>query len=186
MCYIQHTSFQSFNTYPRQVVQLLEAHWNCPPWLGTIVTICVNYFAIGSPGKEHETNKEPPTGRVWERSKGCTTCHTASQNPSHWHPCWLSNVYATWKDPESDWVAKDNPETNPITIKPETASHLAEQCSLVPLPSCSLFGPSFPVKSLALSAHVSLHTSHYWVLDKSPLLGPGRGHLPATLLLSLK
>ena len=106
MCYIQHTSFQSFNTYPRQVVQLLEAHWNCPPWLGTIVTICVNYFAIGSPGKEHETNKEPPTGRVWERSKGCTTCHTASQNPSHWHPCWMSNVCATRKDSESEWPKK--------------------------------------------------------------------------------
>jgi len=33
-------------------------------------------------GKEHGTNKSPPTGRVWERSKGDTTGPTTSQNPS--------------------------------------------------------------------------------------------------------
>ena len=33
----------------------------------------------------------------------------------------------------------------------------------------------FPIKSLALSAHVSPWTIHFWVLDKSPVLGPGRG-----------
>ena len=33
----------------------------------------------------------------------------------------------------------------------------------------------FPVKSLALSAHVSSQTIHSRVLDKSPVSGPGRG-----------
>ena len=48
-----------------------EAHWlNCPPWPGSIVTIGMSYFTVGSPGKEHGLNKPPPTGRVWERSKG--------------------------------------------------------------------------------------------------------------------
>ena len=28
---------------------------------------------------------------------------------------------------------------------------------------------------ISLSAHLSLRTIHFWVLDKSPLLGPGRG-----------
>ena len=37
----------------------------------------------------------------------------------------------------------------------------------------STWGP-FPIKSLALSAHVS-RTIHFWVLDKSPVSGPGRG-----------
>ena len=59
----------------------------------------------------------------------------------------------------------------------ETASHMAEQFSWVPLPFCSPPGRPFPIKSLALSAHVSPRTLHFWVLDKSPVSGPGRGPL---------
>ena len=130
----------------------------------------------GGPGKEHRTNKPPPTRRVQERSKGDTTCPTTSQNPPLWHPSWLSNACTTTqKDPESEGLAKDNLETNPITIKPETASHEAEQFSWVPLPYCSSPGGPFPIKSLALSAHVSPWTIHFHVFDKSPLLGPKRG-----------
>ena len=72
-------------------------------------------------------------------------------------------------------MAKDNPETNPSTIKPETGSHEAEQFSWVPLLSCSPPGRPFPVKSLAFSAHVSPQTIHFQVLGKSPVSGPGRG-----------
>ena len=54
-------------------------------------------------------------------------------------------------------------------------SQAAEQCSWVPLPSCSPHRCPFPTKSLALSAHVSPPTIHFQVLDKSPVLGPGRG-----------
>ena len=82
---------------------------------------------------------------------------------------------ATRKDPASDWLARDNPETNPITIKPETASQVAEQFPWVPLLCCSLPRHPFPIKSLALSARVSPRTIHFQVLDKSPLSGPGRG-----------
>ena len=66
--------------------------WNHPPWPGTMVTICVSYFTTGSPGREHRTNKPPPTRRVRERSKGDTTCPTTSQNP-RWRPSWLSNMH---------------------------------------------------------------------------------------------
>ena len=129
----------------------------------------------GGPGKEHGTNKPPPTRRVLERSKRDTTCLTTSQNPSRWHPSWLSDVCATRKDSKSEWLAKDNVKTNPITIKPETESHVAEQSSWLPLRYYSLPGCPFPVKSLALSACVSPQTIHFQVLDKSPLSGPGRG-----------
>ena len=44
--------------------------------------------------------------------------------------------YATRKDSELEWSAKDHP-TNPITIKPENVSHAAEQFSWVPLSYCS-------------------------------------------------
>ena len=54
-------------------------------------------------------------------------------------------------------------------------SHVAEQFSWLPLPYCSPPGCPFPIKSLALLAHVSPRTIHFQVLDKSPVLGPGRG-----------
>ena len=133
-----------------------------------MITICMSCFMTGGPGKEQGTNKPPPTRRVRERSKGDTTCPTTSQNPSLWHPSWL-------KDSESGWLANDNPETNPIIMKPETASHMTEQFSWVPLPSCSLPRHPFPIKSLALSAHMFPRTIHFWVLDKNPISGPGRG-----------
>ena len=76
-------------------------------------------------------------------------------------------------------MTKDNPETNSINTKPETASHVAEQFSWVPLPYCSPPGFPFPIKSLAMSAHVSPWTIHFRVLDKSPVLGLGRG-LPSS------
>ena len=102
-------------------------------------------------------------------------CLSTSQNPSRWHSSWLSDVCPTRKDSELEWLAKDHPETNLITIKPETASHVAEQFSWVPLPYWSPRGCPFPIKSLALSAHVSPRTIHFRVLDKSPVSGPGRG-----------
>ena len=135
----------------------------------------------GDPDKENGTNKPPPTGRVQERSKGDTPCRSTSQNPSRWHPSWLSNTCVTRKDSELEWLARDHPETNPITIKPETASHVTERYSGVPLPSCSPPGCPLQIKSLALSAHVSPRTVHFRVLDKCPVSGPGRGPLPATL-----
>ena len=131
-------------------------------------------FMTGGPGKEQGTNKPLPTRRVQKRSKGDTTCPTTSQNPLR-YPSWLNKACTTRKDSESKWLAKDNVETNPITIKPETASQVTELFSWVPLPSCSPPRRPFPIKPLALSAHVSPWTIHFWMLDKSPLLGPGRG-----------
>ena len=87
--------------------------------------------------------------------------HMSSQNPSRWNPSWLSNVWATMKDPESEQLARDSPENITITIKPKTESHIAEQFSWVPSPSCSPPGRPFPIKSLALSARVSLRTIHF-------------------------
>ena len=83
---------------------------------------------------------------------------------------WLSNVCATRKDPESERLAKDNLETNPITTKSKSASHMAEQSSWISLPYCSPPGCPFPTKSLALSARVSPLMIHFLVLDKSLIL----------------
>ena len=161
-----------------QARMLREAHWLKPSTLAMHHSNhLTNCFIIGGSGKEHRTNKPPLTGRVQERSKGDTTCPTTSQNPSLWYPSWLNKAGTTRKYSESEWLAKDNPETNPMTIKPDTASHVAEQFSWVLLSYCSPPRCPFPIKSLALSALVSPQTIHFWVLAKSPVSGPGRGPL---------
>ena len=132
-------------------------------------------FVTGGPGKEKGTNKPPPTRRVWERSKGDTTHPTTSQNPSLWHPSWLNKVCTKRKGSESEWLAKDNWEANPITIKPKSASHVAELFTWVPLSYCCPPRCPFPIISLSLSAQVSPQTIHFQVLDKSPVSGHGRG-----------
>ena len=126
------------------------------------------------PGKEYGTNKPPPTERVQQRSKGDTMCPSTSQNPSHWHPSWLNKACTTRKDSESEWLSKDNAETNPITIRPQTASHMAEQFSWVPLPCCSLLRCLLPIKSLALSACVSSDNS-FLSVRQEPALGALEG-----------
>lgn len=105
------------------------------------------------------------------------------QNPWGWNPSWLSGTCTTRKDfqPDQVWLVRNNLETNPISIKPETAGHVAEQVSQFPLTCCSLWGHPFPINSFALSARVSLPTTHFWVLDKSPLSGLEGVHLSATI-----
>ena len=105
---------------------------------------------------------------------------------SLWHPSQLNKVCITRKDSESEWLAKGNLEANPITIKTETVSHMAEQFSWLPLHYFSPPGGPFPIKFLALPAHVSPWTIHFRVLDKSPVSGRGRGTLPAMLSLCLQ
>ena len=87
----------------------------------------------------------------------------------------MCDTCVTRKDLESEWLARDNSETNWITIKPQTVNHVAEQFFRVPLPSCSPPGCPLPIKSLALSARLSPRKIHFRVLEQSPLSGSGRG-----------
>ena len=137
----------------------------------------MSYVTTGGPGKEHRANKLPPTRRIREgrKERGGTSPHVLPtyQNPCRWNPSWLRNKLGIRKDPESEWLARDNLETNAIAIKPEAASHAAEQFSWVPLPHSSPLERLFP--------HVSPQTVHFWVLRKSPLSGPRRDLLLRSL-----
>ena len=102
------------------------------------------------------------------KRKEKTLFHTSCQPPR----ILLAGIHlgcVTRKDFEPEQLVRDNCETNFITIYPKTGSHVAEQFSWVLL--LSTWVPLFPIKSLALSACLSTWTK---VLDKSPLLGPGR------------
>ena len=94
----------------------------------------------------------------------------SSQNPPLWNPSCLSDAHSTRKDPESEWLPRDNS----ITIKPKTGSHMAESSPWVPWRCCSPPGRPLPIKSLALPVRVS-RIIHFWVLDKNPFSGPRRG-----------
>ena len=150
--------------------------WNHPTWPGTIVTIWVSYFMTGGPGKEHVTKKPLLTRKVWERSKGDTTCPITSQNPSCWHLSELSNACTTRKDSESEQLAKDNQEMNPITIKSKLLAMWQSSPLGFPYPTALRPAPLPNNISCFVSSCISLGTS----FPSVNLLGPGRVPLPAT------
>ena len=115
--------------------------------------------------------KLPPSGRIWERSKGDRRHQPKHPTNLPESFSWLSYAHTTRKDPETE---RSTQKLNPITINPETASLMAEQFSWVPLPSC--LPPGFsPTKSLALSACVSPWIINIQVFRQAPTLGPQTG-----------
>ena len=118
---------------------------------------------IGGPGKEHGTNKTPSNRRIWKRSKGDRRC--PSIGPTNLSESSLKSTLAEQcvtrgrTLSQNDWL-EANLRTNLITIKPKAVSHMAEQFSWFPLPSCSLPGHSLPNK---VSGFITMCVS----LDKS-------------------
>ena len=90
------------------------------------------------------------------------------------------------KDSELEWLAKDHPETNLLTTKPWDCEPPGRAVLLGSLTLLLSTRVPFPIKSLALSAHVSPQTIHFRVLDKSPVSAPEGVPRPATVLLILE
>ena len=151
---------------------------NNTPWPGMTATTCmsISQQEVLVRNTELASYHQPEDfgkGQMeWGAASACVL--PVSQNPSYWNPSWLNDVCAT-KDSESEWLTRNSLKTHSIPVKPKTVSHAAEQFPWVPLPCCALPRCPFPTKSLALSAHVSPQTIHFWVLEKSPLSGSGRG-----------
>ena len=134
---------------------------------------------MSCPGKEHGTNKPPPTRRAQERSKGDTTCPTTSQNPSCWHPSWLNKACTSRKDSESKWLTKDNLETNPITIKSTW------QFSWFLLPYCSLsWAGGFPDKISCFVSTCAFSDNSFLSVKQEPFHALEGASHPATCLQS--
>lgn len=74
-------------------------------------------------------------------------------------------------------IGQRQPANSPLYYKPRDCEPRGEQSSWGPslLPLTPPPQRPFPIKSVALSARVSPRTIHLAVLDKSPLLGSGRG-----------
>ena len=147
-------------------------NWNHPPWPGTIVTICVSYFTTG-PGKEHGTNKPPPARRVWERSKGDTVLPPPR--------ILLAGIYLGWamlappgRTLESGWLARDNSETNPITIKWRLRTMWQSSSPGFPYSAALCPGATSQWSLLLFSSRVSSDSSFPGVREE-PTLGHCKG-----------
>ena len=165
---------------------VLGNHWLKPSTLARHDDNYMSCLTLGGPCKKHsaalKANRENLGGA--SRREEMTNLPESLVLESILAERYAWRLEGPWVRPNTGWareVARDNLETNPIPIKPETESHMAEQFFWVSLPWCSLPRHSFPIKSFALSILVSPWTIHFQVLDNSPFSDPGRVSLPATL-----
>ena len=121
--------------------------------------------------------QQPEEFRKGQKKRGDANPNVlpTSQNPSCWNLSWLSNAHNTRKDPESQWLPRDNLETNSITIKPETVS--AWQTSSPGFPHLLLSAlAALPNKVSYIVSIVSLDNSvpsirwDSWALGEVPFL----------------
>ena len=142
-----------------------------PP--GTMVTISMSCFTTGGPGKEHWTISQHQPG---EFRKGQKVTLRVQPLPESFllASVLAEQVCTTRKDSESERLAKDNTETNHITIKRKIASYRGRAVlrgSSLLLSTHALF----PNKISCFVSTCVTSDNSFWVLDKSPLSGPGRG-----------
>ena len=64
------------------------------------------YFTVRDPSKELRSNKPPPIRRIWEKLKGDKRCHFICPSKILLTGIQLSNVLATRKYLESEWLVK--------------------------------------------------------------------------------
>lgn len=107
-----------------------------------------------------------------------------SQNPLHWNPYWLSNVHATRKDLESRVIESESRKSNPINIRPEIATMVAEQSSWAPLPFCLLCARA-PLSTKSLFVHTCVSAQFTYSVTEELILGLLTG-APFLKLKSLK
>ena len=128
-----------FERTTRQTMKWTTDHPPLPGNREEKQTTCRSHLTTGSPGKEQGTISYHQPG-FWRDQKEMGDCSAkvlpTSQDPPRWNPSRLSDASAPRKDPNSEWLARDKSETNPMTRKPETVSHVAEQFSPFPSPSC--------------------------------------------------
>ena len=157
---------------------------NCGPKLLTLGT-CISCLKTGGPNKEHRTDKLPPkpTRRIREgpkrgRRRQLIICPAnlpktlmlesilTERGAHHQEGPWVGPNTG-----QARWLARDNLETDPTSINPETAGHKAElSYSLTLLLSAPV---PFSTKSFIyfVSTCVSLDSS-FPSVRQEPTLGP--------------
>ena len=147
-------------------------------------TTVVNYLHELSdkrgPSKECGSDRLPPTGRIWERSKG--ERRHQSICPTNIPESLLESILAEWytRHQEGSWVRMTD-QRQPGNQPQHHKTWDCKTCAREVLPGfpypaacCSLSGSPFPVKSLISSACVSSDNSFPGVRQEPPL-GPWKG-----------
>ena len=124
----------------------------------------------GGPGTEQGTNEAPPNGKVkwWHHLSDhlpesfSMTSILDEQCVHHQKGLWVRMIeQRQLRNKSHHHKTRDNEPRGRVVLLGFLTLLLSSRAP-------------FPIKSLALSAHVSTQTIHFWVLEKSPLLGPGR------------
>ena len=145
-----------------------------------IIATCLSYLTIRGPNKEHGTALKTNPGDLGgaNRREGTTNLPGSLVLESILAERWVCQQEGPWARASTGQprgLAKDNPETNPYSHKTWDCQPRGRAVLLGSLNLMLSATVPFPIKSLALSAHVSPWTIHFWVLDKSLFSGPGRG-----------
>ena len=134
---------------------------NSAPWPGSTVTTCMSYFTTGGPVGNIELTSHHQLEELGKDQKETPVLMSYQHSR-----IFLAEIHLGWgmlRPSEMTLcqrLARDNPKTNSTTKKPGTISHVAEQSSWVPMPSCAPARGPFPITSHALWACVSLLTIH--------------------------
>ena len=135
----------------------------------------------GGPGKEHRTNKPPPTRRVQGSPESDATCPTISQNPSLWHPFgWTKRAPPGRTLTQNDWLKTTQ---KPIPSPSNPRLQATWQSSPPGFPYPTALCPGAPSQlNLMLCQHVCLlgqfiseclTRAQFWALEGVPLLATG-------------
>ena len=131
---------------------------------GKIVATFMSYLRTGGPGKEHRTNKLPPTRRTQERSKRREEMPARTSYPpprillTRINLCWVMHAPPERNLSQNYWP-EDKPETNPVTIKPGQQATWHSSSPGFPC-SAALYHGTLPNKvSCFISTCVSLDNS---------------------------
>ena len=128
-------------------------------------------------------NKENSGEAKKKKKKGDASPYvlSTSQNPSFrihlgWEMCSPPGRTLSQTKYGPRWLSRDNLETNLIIITPETMSHTWQSSSPgFPYPATLCLSTPSNKASCFVSMRVSPWTIYFSVLEKSTLLGPGRG-----------
>ena len=145
-------------------------------------------LTTGDSYKEHGNDQLPPTGRIQEGPKERRRHQPIISPVNVPEILVLESILAKrcrhhQEGPESDqtwararWLARDNPESSPHYLKTRGCEPRGRAVLLGSLTLLLSAQTPLPNKGSHFVESVSPWTIYFWMLDKSPLPGPGRGH----------
>ena len=146
-----------------------------------MITTCISCLTTRGPGKEHnavaenwpaEFEKGPKGGRRLRSTYPINLAETSVLKSILAERC-AYHQDTPWVRPNMGQT-RDNLETNPITVKPKTVSHMATQFFWVPLINFSSPQASVPNKVFCFVSMCGSLDNSFPSVRQEPLLGPGK------------